>query len=47
MVAEVKLDQRIGHFGNEIRVMAVRMRNELANGRWATKLEVLGVIFSA
>ena len=39
MLALVKLDQSIGHFGKLIRVMAVRMRKELANGRWVTKLE--------
>ena len=39
MVAEVKLDQSIGHFGKEIRGMAVYMHNELANGRWVTELE--------
>ena len=41
MLAEVKLDQNIGHFGKEIRVMAAHMHNELANGRWVTKLEEL------
>ena len=39
MVAEIKLDQSIGGFGKEIRVMAVHMHNELANGRWVKKLE--------
>ena len=39
MLALVKLDQSIGHFGKMIRVMAVRMHKELANGRWVTKLE--------
>ena len=39
MVAYVKLGQSIGNFGKEIRVMAVHMHSELANGRWVTKLE--------
>ena len=41
MLALVKLDQSIGHFGKMIRVMAVCMHKELANGRWVTKLEEL------
>ena len=43
MLALVKLDQSIGHFGKMIRVMAVRMHKELANGRWTTKLEELWI----
>ena len=39
MVAEVKLDQSIGHFGKEIRIMAVHMHNTLAKGIWKPKLE--------
>jgi hypothetical protein len=35
MVAEISLDQSVGGFGKEIRVMAVHMHNELANGgKW-------------
>ena len=33
MVAEISLDQSVGGFGREIRVMAVHMHNELANGQ--------------
>ena len=37
MVAEISLDQSVGGFGKEIRVMAVHMHNELANGlKWKT-----------
>jgi hypothetical protein len=32
MVAEISLDQSVGGFGKEIRVMAVHMHHELANG---------------
>ena len=32
------LGQRIGHFGQEIRSMAVHMHNVLANSTWPAKL---------
>jgi len=37
MVAEISLDQSVGGFGKEIRVIAVHMHHELANGgKWKT-----------
>ena len=38
MVGKVVLGQRIGHFGQEIRIMAVHMHYVLANSTWPSKL---------
>jgi hypothetical protein len=42
MVGKVILDQSIGHFGEEIRVMVVHMHNVLANDKWPSKLKGFG-----
>ena len=38
MVGNVILDQSIGHFGQEIRIMVVHMHNVLANDKWPKRL---------
>ena len=43
MVAEICLDRSVGGFGKEIRVMAVHMHHELANGgNWKTAYTQFG-----
>ena len=39
MVGKVVLDQGIGHFGQEIRIMAVHMHTVLANSTWPAMLK--------
>ena len=39
MVGKVVLGQRIGHFGQEVRAMAVHMHNVLANSTWPSKVK--------
>jgi hypothetical protein len=43
MVGKVVLDQSIGHFGQEIRIMAVHMHNVLANNQWPAQLKGFGI----
>ena len=38
MAGKVVLGQHVGRFGNEIRIMAVRVHNVLANNTWPAKL---------
>jgi len=40
MVAKIELDPSIGHFGKEIRIIAVHMHNTLVNGKWKPELQV-------
>ena len=40
MVAKIELGSSIGHFGKEIRTIAVHMHNTLVNGKWKPELQV-------
>ena len=39
MVAKIELDPSIGHFGKEIRIIAVHMHNTFVNGKWKPELQ--------
>ena len=40
MVAKIVLDPSTGHFGKEIRIIAVHVHNTLVNGTWKPELQI-------
>ena len=40
MVATIELDQSIGHFGKELRIVAVHMHNTFVNGKLKPELQL-------
>ena len=39
MVATIELDPSIGHFGKELRIVAVHMHNTVVNGKLKPELQ--------